>query len=74
MQVNGNVSIVSGGASGLGEATCRLLAQKKARVAILDIAEDQGQRLASELGDTVVFCKTDVTDTDSVQGAIDQTM
>lgn len=74
MQVSGMVAVVSGGASGLGEATCRLLAAKGARIAIFDIAENRGERLAAELGETAIFCQTDVADTESVQLAVDQTM
>ena len=74
MDVKGCVVVVSGGASGLGEACCRLLVQSGARVSILDLAEDRGKSLTSELGEATIFCRTDVADTGNVQKAIDRTM
>jgi NAD(P)-dependent dehydrogenase (short-subunit alcohol dehydrogenase family) len=60
MKVDSSVSaVVTGGASGLGAATARLLAEKGARVAIFDLNEEQGNALAKELGG--VFCKVNVT-------------
>jgi NAD(P)-dependent dehydrogenase (short-subunit alcohol dehydrogenase family) len=53
------VAVVTGGASGLGLATARLLAARGAKVAIFDFNEQQGQAVAQELGG--VFCKVDVT-------------
>jgi 3-hydroxyacyl-CoA dehydrogenase/3-hydroxy-2-methylbutyryl-CoA dehydrogenase len=74
MEINNRVALVTGGASGLGEATVRRLLEKGARVSILDFAEERGRKVASELGPKVLFCKTDVTDEKSVQAAVDQTM
>ena len=74
MDINGTIAVVSGGASGLGEATCRLFVENGGRVGILDMAEDRGRALAAELGEAALFCKTDVADPDSVQGAVDQAM
>jgi len=74
MEIKGTAAVVSGGASGLGEATCRLLVAKGGKVAILDMAEEKGARLAEELGEAAVFLKTDVTDTANVQEAIEQTV
>lgn len=74
MEINGLVAIVTGGASGLGEACIRTLIEKEARVSILDIAKERGQELASELGDAAIFCSTDVTDEKSLQVAIDRTV
>ena len=60
MQINSSVAaVVTGGASGLGEATARALAAKGAQVAIFDFNETKGEAVASELGG--VFCKVDVT-------------
>ncbi|UZW58269.1 SDR family oxidoreductase (plasmid) [Sphingobium sp. JS3065] len=65
MQLNENIAaIVTGGASGLGEATVRALAAKGAKVTIFDLQEDKGQALADEVGG--LFCKIDVTKDDSV--------
>jgi 3-hydroxyacyl-CoA dehydrogenase/3-hydroxy-2-methylbutyryl-CoA dehydrogenase len=71
MDIKGAVAIVTGGASGLGEACVRTLAKDGCRVAIVDVTEDRGVKLASELGAGCIFCHTDVTDEDSVQAAID---
>jgi NAD(P)-dependent dehydrogenase (short-subunit alcohol dehydrogenase family) len=74
MRIDGSGAIVTGGASGLGEATVRLLVENGAKVAIFDLAEAGGHKLGSELRDSVIFCKTDVTDEKRVKTAIDQTM
>src|SRR4051812_25794404 len=63
-------AVVSGGASGLGEATTRALAAKGAAVTILDLQEERGQALAAELGGHTTFVRTDVTDEASVQAAV----
>ena len=63
-------AVVTGGASGLGEATTRALAAKGAAVTILDLQEDRGQALAAELGGHTTYVRTDVTDEASVQAAI----
>jgi NAD(P)-dependent dehydrogenase (short-subunit alcohol dehydrogenase family) len=65
MQIDsGIVAVVTGGASGLGLATARLLAARGAKVAIFDFNEAQGEAVASELGG--VFCKVDVTSDEQV--------
>lgn len=74
MEIKDRVALVTGGASGLGEATVRTLLARGARAAILDFAEERGQKVASECGPQVIFCRTDVTDEHSVQAAIDNTM
>ncbi|GAB3775921.1 3-hydroxyacyl-CoA dehydrogenase [Spirosoma horti] len=70
MQLTNATALVTGGASGLGEATTRLLAASGANVVILDLNETQGNALAEELGPTVRFHKTNVTDEADVQAAI----
>jgi len=57
-------AVVTGGASGLGEASARALAAKGAKVAIFDLNEERGEKVASEIGGT--FCKVDVSDEASV--------
>jgi NAD(P)-dependent dehydrogenase (short-subunit alcohol dehydrogenase family) len=74
MDIQDKVAIVSGGASGLGEATVRFLLEKGARAAILDFDEARGKQVAADLGGRAVFCKTDVTDEKSVQEAVNRTM
>jgi NAD(P)-dependent dehydrogenase (short-subunit alcohol dehydrogenase family) len=74
LEIKDCVAVVSGGASGLGEATVRDLFEEGARIAILDINEERGEKIASESGDSVIFCKTDITDGASVQAAIDKSM
>ena len=64
MDTNGAVAVVTGGASGLGEATARALAQGGAKVALFDLNADLGETVAREIGG--VFCLVDVTDDASV--------
>ena len=68
MDIRGAVALVSGGASGLGEATVRALVAAGAQVVIADLNEQSGRALASELG--AMFVKTDVSDAEQVQAAI----
>jgi NAD(P)-dependent dehydrogenase (short-subunit alcohol dehydrogenase family) len=70
MNIQGKSALVSGGASGLGAATVRMLVAKGAKVVILDVNEKIGQALAQELGSAVTFVKTDVTNTDQVKAAV----
>ncbi|GAA2865658.1 SDR family oxidoreductase [Streptosporangium fragile] len=69
MDLNGAAAIISGGASGLGEATARDLAAHGVTVVIADLNEERGKSLADELGG--VFVKTDVSDEEQVQAAVD---
>jgi NAD(P)-dependent dehydrogenase (short-subunit alcohol dehydrogenase family) len=69
MDLNGTAAIVSGGASGLGEATSRVLAAAGATVVIADLNEENGKRVASDIGG--LFARTDVADETSVQAAVD---
>lgn len=70
MQLINRTAIVTGGASGLGEATVRMLAQNGASVVILDLNEERGNALANELGASVRFARTDVTNETDVQAAV----
>lgn len=65
----GSSAVVTGGASGLGEATARILATKGVHVVLADLQEEKGSALATEIGGTYVKC--DVTDTDDVIAAVD---
>jgi 3-hydroxyacyl-CoA dehydrogenase / 3-hydroxy-2-methylbutyryl-CoA dehydrogenase len=71
MRIQDSIALVTGGASGLGEATVRNIVEKGGKAAILDVSEERGNRLAAELGENAVFYKTDVTSEESVQLAID---
>ncbi len=69
MDIDGVSAIVTGGASGLGEATTRQLAGRGAHVVVLDMADDKGEPLAKEVGGA--FVHADVTNPDEVQAAVD---
>jgi NAD(P)-dependent dehydrogenase (short-subunit alcohol dehydrogenase family) len=71
MNIQGKSALVTGGASGLGAATVRMLAGRGAKVAIADVNEKSGTELAQELGAGVIFVKTDVTDPAQVAAAVD---
>ncbi|MBN9391922.1 MAG: 3-hydroxyacyl-CoA dehydrogenase [Chloroflexi bacterium] len=70
MDLKDKAVLVSGGASGLGGACVRLLSGAGAKVIVADLNEVTGQALAEELGEGVRFVKTNVTDEDSVKGAV----
>jgi len=70
MQIQGQAALVTGGGSGLGEATARELARLGAKVAILDVNVEGAQKVAAEIGGLAIQC--DVTSPDSVQAAITQ--
>src|SRR6185369_8948096 len=67
MEVNGVAAVVTGAASGLGEATARELAKRGAKVAIFDRESDRGTKVADEIGG--VFCEVDVTSDEKVAAA-----
>ena len=71
MQIKDGVFIVTGGASGLGEGTVRMLSANGASVVIADLQADKGEALAKELGAKVRFVKCDVTGESDGQGAVD---
>jgi NAD(P)-dependent dehydrogenase (short-subunit alcohol dehydrogenase family) len=67
MKIDGIAAVVTGGASGLGEATARELASRGAKVAIFDRDIEKGEKVASEIGG--VFCEVDVTSDEKVAAA-----
>ena len=69
MDINGASAIVTGGASGIGAATARLLAAKGAKVVVADLQADKGEAIAKEIGGA--FCKVDVTKTDDIVNAVE---
>jgi len=70
-RVAGKVVVVTGAASGLGEATARLMHTEGASVVLTDIQDEKGQRLAAELGDRSRYLHCDVTAEPEVAGAVD---
>lgn len=67
----GKTYVVSGGASGLGEATCRALIAQGANVGVLDRDEDKGKQLAAELGPRAAFFFMDATKEETIKKAVD---
>lgn len=74
MDLTGKTALVTGGASGLGEATVRRYVRHGANVAILDMNDERGEALATELGDTAHYFNGNVTDEDGVAAIIDGTV
>ena len=75
MQIQGQTALVTGAASGLGEATARELARLGAKVAVLDVNAALAQTVADSLNaqhgtGTAIACACDITNTDSVQAAL----
>lgn len=69
MEIRNKVFIVTGGASGLGAGTARMLVAEGAKVILADVQDEAGERLAAELGQTYVHC--DVTQEADGQAAVD---
>ncbi|MEM8903748.1 MAG: glucose 1-dehydrogenase [Actinomycetota bacterium] len=65
------VAIVTGAASGIGEATVRRFVDEGARCLVVDLDEERGRALAAELGDVAAFRSTDVADEDAVAATVD---
>ena len=70
MELKGSAFIVTGGASGLGEASVRMLVEGGANVVIADLQAENGQALAHDLGKSARFIKTDVTSEDEGTAAV----
>ncbi|MCY0898923.1 MAG: 3-hydroxyacyl-CoA dehydrogenase [Firmicutes bacterium] len=70
MELKGSVFIITGGASGLGQATAEVFSEAGARVALFDVAKEAGQAVADEVGGT--FYEVDVTQEQQVQHAVKQ--
>ena len=62
MNLNNYVAVITGGASGIGEATVRLFIERGAKVVIVDLNEERGSALEAELGERAWFYKADVSD------------
>ncbi|MBS3755140.1 MAG: 3-hydroxyacyl-CoA dehydrogenase [Desulfobacterales bacterium] len=74
MEIKENTFIVTGGASGLGKAVVENLLREGGNAAIFDLADEQGQALAEQLGNAAIYCRTDVADEDSVENGVNKTM
>ncbi|MFN0095274.1 MAG: glucose 1-dehydrogenase [Dehalococcoidia bacterium] len=70
-RLDGKVAVVTGGASGIGEATVRLFVQEGARVVIADVQDQRGLGLAEELGTATAFHHTNVVAEADIAGAVD---
>ncbi|MBF6067738.1 3-hydroxyacyl-CoA dehydrogenase [Nocardia farcinica] len=71
MQIGNSVAVVTGGASGLGLATVKELHRNGGKVVIIDLPSSDGESVAKELGDGVVFAAADVTNEEQVSAALD---
>jgi NAD(P)-dependent dehydrogenase (short-subunit alcohol dehydrogenase family) len=74
MDIEGKVALVTGGASGLGAATARMIVAERAHVVIADVNEEAGHALVKELGDHARFVRTDVTEAGQAQAAVETAM
>jgi len=72
MHIDGIGALVTGGGSGLGEATARELAKRGARVTILDLGRSKGAEVAGDIGSQAEFVEGDVTSPEQVQAAVDR--
>ena len=73
-RLDGKVALITGGASGLGACSARLMVGEGARVVVADIAEDAGKELAAEIGPSAHFVSLDVTSEDQWIEAIAETV
>jgi NAD(P)-dependent dehydrogenase (short-subunit alcohol dehydrogenase family) len=71
MELRGSVFVISGGASGLGAATARMVIAGGGKAVLADVNERDGNALATELGASAKFIRTDVTDEASGKAAVD---
>lgn len=69
-RLEGKTAFITGGASGIGAATARLMLREAAQVVIADLQVEAGRKLASELGDTALFVQLDVTREDDWERAV----
>ncbi|OQY01465.1 MAG: 3-hydroxyacyl-CoA dehydrogenase [Desulfobacteraceae bacterium 4572_130] len=74
MEIKECTAVVTGGSSGLGKACVSKLVDLGAKVAVLDIVKEKDQKIESEFKDSIIFCKTNVADENSVQKAVEKTI
>ena len=70
-RLDGKVSVITGGASGMGAGTVRRFVAEGAKVVIADILDDKAKALVEELGEPVLYARTDVSQEDQVAAAVD---
>lgn len=70
-ELDGKVAVITGGASGIGEATVRLFTEEGARVVIADMQRERGEALAKTFGDAATFVACEVRQEDEVKAAVD---
>ncbi|MCX5849516.1 MAG: 3-hydroxyacyl-CoA dehydrogenase [Deltaproteobacteria bacterium] len=70
MDIKDVVALVTGGASGLGEANVLELVKKGARAVIIDVDAEKGEKLAANIGANAIFVRTDITSEADVRQAI----
>ena len=71
MDLKGKTFIVTGGSSGLGKGTCEVFTAAGANVVVADMKADEGEAVASALGDSAVFSECDVTNEEQVRAAVE---
>lgn len=71
-RLDGTTAVITGGASGLGEATVRCFVAEGARVVVADVQRERGEALAAELGAAAFFQQTDVTREEEIAAAVDR--
>jgi NAD(P)-dependent dehydrogenase (short-subunit alcohol dehydrogenase family) len=74
MDIKQCIAFVTGGASGLGEATVKRIVSLGGKAAIVDLDDAKGSALAAELGSNTLYVKTDITNEASVRAAIEKTV
>ncbi|MFC1631459.1 glucose 1-dehydrogenase [Candidatus Omnitrophota bacterium] len=70
-KLDGKVAVITGGASGIGEATTRLFVEQGAHVVIADIQDNKGKFLAKEIGSSATFLHTDVSHESDIKAVIE---
>ena len=74
MEISNKVALITGGASGLGLSTAKTLVESGANVMLLDLNEDNAKAAVEDLGDKSTYVIANVTDEESVQNAINETL
>ena len=72
MEIKNSVAVITGGASGLGEATARSIVKAGGKVALLDLDQERGPKLAEELGETALFFPADVTQEEGMDRVVEK--